>query len=164
VDEGKMVATKRFLMGGSRWAMEMWIGSHPSIAPCDLSGSPTITAWMAEDRNTSAFSFSMFPRHGHDMRSMFDRSLPRYRPELLDSESTRMRDYNLLGGMILRWRLMYGQLPSISSWMWSYYPDGDIWLNGVEKHGDEKVYEALTAKFWPVNQETDANAPAGKQP
>ncbi len=134
-------------MGAGRWAMEMWVGSHPSIIPCHLSVEPDIKEWQYDDRNSSAFSFTMFPREGHDMRTMFRHSEPRYSESNLDSIKIRMLDFNLLGGMTMRWRLNYGEQPSPSSWMWSYYPDGEVWLRGLEEYGDKEVFDKLTSTY-----------------
>jgi hypothetical protein len=163
-DQGKMIALKRFLMGASRWAMEMWIGSHPTVKPCYLSSEPSIKHWQIADRNlTQEFNFSMFPRPNHDIRTLFANSEPRYvnYNANLNDESHRMRDYNLLGGLIMRWRLNYGEQPSDSSWMWSYYPDGQIWKKGLEDHGAEKVFDVLSAKFWPTPAPTPAPTATG---
>ena len=142
-------------MGGGRWSMEMWLGSHPAIIPCDVSVEPTILHWRIEDRNASSeFFFSMFPRHGHDILQMFNHSKPDF-PADLDSVDIRMRDFNLLGGMIMRWRLMYNEQPSPSSWMWAYYPDGDIWQEGLKEHGEEKVFQELAGKYAPTSPSTN---------
>ena len=160
VDEGKMVATKQFLMGQDRWSMEMWIGSHPTLRPCDLSIESDIKEWLHTNRiNITApvgmddgaddiFDWARFPRATHDMRTLFDHSEPRFNPGLLDRPEIRFRDYNMLGGMIMRWRLMYEEMPVDDSWMWEYYPDGKVWQQGLKLHGTEKVYEALSKEYW----------------
>lgn len=152
-DEGKIISTLAWeaLMGGSRWSMEMWVGSHPLIRPCDLSAEPGIKYWQIADRNVASdFNFSMFPRPGHDMRTMIEHSEPRYGTAEFDDESVRMRDYKQLPGMIMRWRLMYGDRPPPLSWIWSYYPDGQVWKAGLEEYGDDQVVESLTKKYWPT--------------
>ncbi len=144
-------------MGGGRWSMEMWIGSHPSVRPCYLSAEPGIKHWQTRDRDiANEFNFSLFPRPEHDMRTMIKHSEPRHGTDEFDDESIRMRDYKHLPGMIMRWRLMYGDKPLPSSWMWSFYPDGKVWKNGLEEYGGEKVFEILTKQFWPAEGLTDA--------
>ena len=139
-------------MGQSRWAMEMWVGSHYTIQPCDVSQDPSIKTWQVKDLPwKDLFNFSVAPRH--PIRTMLENSeQPRYNSGLLDKETTRLRDYNLLGGMLLRWYLMYGGQPSKSSWIWEYYPDGDVWKHAIQKYrGDAiKAFLDVSRPYWPA--------------
>lgn len=139
----------------------MWVGSHPTLQPCDLSKEPDIKDWMWQDRinvsvaidaddgSDALFAFSTFPRgKERDMRTMFAHSEPQYRTELLDQANIRFRDYNMLGGMIVRWGLIYGSMPEGDSWFWPYYPDGLVWKEGLEKYGMGKVYDVVSEKYW----------------
>ena len=88
-DAEKMISSLPWpaLMGAGRWSMEMWIGSHPSIRPCDLLAEPGIKHWQTADRNVSGeFNFSMFPRPDHDIRTLIEHSEPRHGTEVLDNE------------------------------------------------------------------------------
>jgi len=173
-EAGKMVATKTFLMGQSRWAMEMWVGSHPNLQPCDLSMEPDVKDWMhtnrinvtapvgTDDGSEDVFAWAPFPRH--TMRTFFEHSEPRYNPGLLDRPEVRFRDYNLLGGMITRWRFTYGEMPPTDSWMWSFYPDGNEWLVGLKQYGMDKVYEVLSKPHWDPPSQPQQETSQQQQP
>lgn len=159
VETGKMIAFKKFLMGGDRWSMEMWVGSHPSVHPCDVSTKPDIGYWLVKDRNTQdEFHYSLIPRKDRTMRDYVTHSEPKYDVEtVLDNEKHRYKDYNLLGGMLTRFRLMYAKMPLDTSWMWSFYPDGQVWKEGLKQYGQDNVYEKVAAQYFdPISLPTPA--------
>lgn len=159
LESGKMVADLRFLMGGGRWAMEMWVGSHPSIHPCDLSTKPDIGYWLVKDRDTQMeFNYSLIPRIDRSMRDYVSHSEPKYDvTSVMDDEKHRYKDFNLLGGLLTRFRLMYAEMPSDTSWMWSLYPDGQAWKEGLKQYGQDNVYEKVAAQYFnPTNPPTQA--------
>jgi hypothetical protein len=91
--------------GDGRWSAENWIGSFPSVVPCDVATVSDIRHWQTVDRNQSEFNFSVAPRR--DLRSMMDKSAPRVPPYILNNPELRLRDYHLLGGLITRWQRLY---------------------------------------------------------
>ena len=38
---------------------------------------------------------------------------------------------------------LYHKTPSPSLWVWSFYPEGEIWKEGVKKYG-ERVVDVMT--------------------
>lgn len=115
--------------GINRYAMEHWHGSHPSLETiCDLSNHSTNEYWKitrATDRKPEDWCFDRFPR----------RPTPGLPLELFQNESKRIREYFLLPGHLLKWYQLYGELPQIDSWVWSWYPDGAFWKDQVQKYG-----------------------------
>lgn len=128
--------------GDERWAAENWIGSHPSVRPCDLANVSDISHWQKVDRNSSQFSFSLAPRQ--NMEYMMSKSLPRIPPRVLKRPYLRLRDFHLLGGMIHRWQRFYNLTTAdVAPWVWKYYPDAQAWQEALEKHGN-RAFEVVT--------------------
>jgi hypothetical protein len=120
-------------MGTQRYAMEHWHGSHPSSEIiCDVATNPDRRFWKslrAEDRKPDDWQFQRFPR----------RPLPGLPTVLEENDSIRKREYFLLPGLIFKWYLLYKEVPSPSSWVWSSYQDGAFWRDQVDKHGSKAV-------------------------
>ena len=165
VNQGRLlVSINRMLMGQSRYSMEAWVGSHPTVRPCDMSTDPDMRDWIHYDRlNATAplddpdgtdtvMKWALFPRHNFWTSVAY--SKPRFRPRRYKKVETRLRDYNVLGGMLLRWKDVYGEttMPPDDSWIWSFYPDGEVWKQGLKTHGMAKVYEAISKPYWPAAQ------------
>lgn len=120
-----------------RLKWETWIGSHPSLRPCDLSDRTSIRPWLLAENPSAAqeqprFMLSSAPRY-----PMLD---PRWQgtghfDEVLRHATLRWRDVHLLPGMLYRWLATYGELPGDGSWVWSHYPDGKAWKRGVALRG-----------------------------
>lgn len=122
--------------GVERYAMEHWHGSHPSVRVCDVSVSPMIEYWQgirAMDRKEGDWELAHFPRHSVAADWSFGGSSKL--TEMMNNESARLREYFLLPGQLLRWLELYGEVPPQSSWVWSWYPDGEFWYNQVKQHG-----------------------------
>jgi hypothetical protein len=127
-----------------RYALEHWIGSHPDLQPCDVSGSRAgdLTAWTQRIGNKSDFVWSMAPRRPlfpgpHYWFPLRDSKVH----EILQDENRRMREYFLLPGHLLKWIHLYNVTPPASSWVWSWYPDSRAWRERVDKFGNviEKI-------------------------
>ncbi len=57
-----------------------------------------------------------------------------------------MREYYLLAGNLWRWYQLYGMAPPSKSWVWSFYPDGDVWRKQSELHG-RRAIDILTTAY-----------------
>jgi hypothetical protein len=125
--------------------LEHWVGTHPSVIPCDLSKSNNILDWYHGKMNSSDFEFAMAPRHPAEV-NWWQRRNTRYRIEVLPNEAHRMRERFLLPGLLVKWFKLYNETPPDSSWLWDWYPDGDVWRQGVKEHGSN-VVRALTSKY-----------------
>lgn len=129
--------------GLDQYSTDHWIGSHPSLDPCDLSNSwHGVEYWREEDRPTSAFNWSMAPRQ---KGAPFDYRWSTER-RVLDSDSLRRREYFFLAGHILKWFALYKEASSPFSWTWWKLPDGLVWLKGVHDYGANAV-DKLTAEY-----------------
>jgi hypothetical protein len=111
---------------GIRYSAEEWIGSHPSVIPCDKASG----------------NWSLAPSRGFMHNWVGVRAMRRKR--MLKIKSLRMREYTLLGGRIQKWLMLYNETPPLSSWAWDWYPDGEEWRRGVELY-DKRVVDVLTS-------------------
>jgi len=128
----------RYPIGES--AAEQWIGSHPSIRPCDLSKTKNLNFWLEEERDTAnEFHFAMAPRQ-QDFPWDLNRKIKR---KLRGDKPARMKEYYYLAGKLFQWGVLYNSTPPSDSWVWPFYRDGEEWKQGVEEHG-KNVIEVLT--------------------
>jgi hypothetical protein len=129
--------------GRGRYASEHWIGSHPSFRPCDLT--PTVVlqhwfqGWKSQDFNWSTAPIA--PIQGKWPYQPW-KMVARVRKK----EALLRREYFLLPGRILRWYALYNGVPPPSSWVWSWFPDGQVWKEAVEKYGSKAV-DIMTKDF-----------------
>jgi hypothetical protein len=119
-----------------RYAMEAWIGGHPSIQPCDVSKTNALMYWLDHDHDTDKeFEFAMAPRQP-DAPFGLDRKKEK---EMRKDKDMRMKEYYFLAGKIFKWYTLYNDIPSRTSWIWKWFPDGEIWREGAELHGKNVV-------------------------
>jgi hypothetical protein len=52
---------------------------------------------------------------------------------------TRIREFFLLPGHLLKWLSIYGEAPSTDSWVWDHFPDGEFWKDAVDMFGRAAV-------------------------
>ena len=123
-----------------RFAAEHWIGAHPSLQPCDLSEQADISMWYLQRNRSSLhdFSFAMAPRKPLRAPLKFwplMRDMKRHKVKVLNDPVARIKEYFLLPGYIFKWVTLYQELPSRSSWVWDWFPDGALWRDCVATHG-----------------------------
>jgi hypothetical protein len=106
------------LLGLSRFFAEHWIGTHPSIRPCDLSSSPSLEFWKTGDRDASDHSFSIAPRHPIDAEWDFY-NYCNY-SQIMDNDEERLKEYFLLPGHLFRWIKEYNATAPDDSWIWTW--------------------------------------------
>jgi hypothetical protein len=126
------------LFGVERFALEHWVGSHPDLQPCDVSGSQAgdVSAWTANGRNESEFVWSMAPHRPLLPEPAYWWALRRSRINyVLTDRERRMREYFLLPGFLHKWIYLYNATPPASSWVWSWYPDHSVWRKRVDELG-----------------------------
>jgi hypothetical protein len=113
--------------GEGRFSSEHWIGSHPTLRPCDLSPTTNLTYWFIEHNvSTIEMTWDVAPRHYFWNSSWFkmeQAQLNKQRSRL----DQRLREYFLLPGHLYRWMTLYKELPPDDSWVWEWYPEGEIW-------------------------------------
>ena len=119
-----------------------WVGSHPSLIPCDLSPTNEIKLWFHDFINSSSFKFSLAPRAPIDA-DWFKRRNGYLRRHVLPFERVRLRERFLLSGLLTSWYFLYNETPPDSSWVWTWYPDGAQWRDSVEEYGERAVSRVL---------------------
>jgi hypothetical protein len=133
-------------VGKKRYIAEHWIGSHPSLRPCDVSTSPNLDDWTRDGSSSS--SSSVYPRPAlrlqraprtalDDPRWIFYRYL--YRNETLVQPDLRLRDYFLLRGILYKWMVFYQTVADADSWVWQWYPDGPEWWAALLAQDDDPL-------------------------
>jgi hypothetical protein len=143
-----------------RYAMEAWIGGHPSIQPCDVSKTNALMYWLDNDHDTDQeFEFAMAPRQPD---APFDLDTNMEKKVRRDTEM-RMKEYYFLAGKIFKWYTLYNEVPSRASWIWKWFPDGERWREGAELHG-KNVVEILNGPkgydFLEAPEDEDEEKPA----
>lgn len=130
-------------VGKKRYEAEHWIGSHPSLRPCDVSISPNLEVWTKQASAEPALKLQRAPRSTlADPRWIFFQYM--YRNETLQNPTLRLRDYFLLRGIIYRWMVFYNDVANQESWVWKWYPDGFQWQTEILAMDDPmRVVEAL---------------------
>jgi hypothetical protein len=133
--------------GLDRFAAEHWIGSHPQLVPCDLSDTASIHYWYTQDRNQTELNFAMAPRR--PLRAPLKlwpvmTDMKKVKLKVLNSPELRSKEYFLLPGYIFKWYALYHEFPPASSWVWSWFPDGELWQDRIALHGTKLVDWMLT--------------------
>jgi len=130
--------------GQQRFSNEHWVGSHPSVVPCDLNPLRYYTYWQqqnddleeAENKTTTSVEFHMLPRRPLQDRPCKPGTVDKVAASINKTDE-RLYDYFFMGGMLLRWLMLCQALPETTeaSWVFDAFPDGAFWKQAVEKHG-----------------------------
>ena len=149
-------------VGNNRYESEHRLGSHPDLSPCDVSPTADLAYWLNDheeekQRNLySEFEYSLAPRH--DISAGWHWRQYAKQLDINDHEnykSLRMMDFFLLRGELARWQAIYKRLPDTeTSWVWDWYPDGEMWREGVKEHGYGAINRRL-AKSLPYQRNND---------
>jgi hypothetical protein len=150
-------------LGLDRYANEWWIGSHPTIEPCDYSRTidndanydrtkqflqlVQDTPGMTMPDNNWTFAVDQhFPGQPYRLphQRLYNRQKMSKDPDYWKKE------YFLLPGIVHRWIGLYHQLPPASSWVWRHFPQGDRWRRAVEKYGLDVVSRIVEEEGPPV--------------
>jgi hypothetical protein len=129
--------------GLDRYAIEHWIGSHPALAPCDLSSKwQDFNFWMLRDRTLRDFNRS---------NVIHQRGLPfglgNVSEDTVQADiSLRRREAAYLAGHLLKWYTLYRAAPEPLAWAWWNLPDGLLWLKGNHDYGMDAISK-MTSKY-----------------
>jgi hypothetical protein len=134
--------------GRGRYASEHWILSHPSLRPCDLTHTVELKHWF-KGWKSKDFNWSMAPIE--PLEGKWPYQPWKMTKRVKKNEALLRREYFLLPGRILRWFALYNEVPPPSSWVWSWFPDGQFWRQAVETYGDEAV-DIMTNPFATTNR------------
>ena len=115
-------------MGTGRYAAEHWIGSHPSLRPCDMSPRSNLRDLFSNYYTNISLQWSMAPRFPYSS----DRFLsPRRLSHLLAPHRLERRkvEYFMLAGRLHQYQVLYHgiSIPPATSWIWKWYPDGETY-------------------------------------
>ena len=117
-----------YVLGVHQYSTRHWIGSQPDLVPCDvapLQSQIELTRSQAPRRNIALHEDIEDANHKDS--------------EVKSSESRRVREYLYLAGNIMKWHHHYSRVPGDSSWVWSYFPDGDMWKSAVAIVGENAI-------------------------
>lgn len=145
---GAIYPETKVTRGEKRWAMEHWIGSHPSIVPCHLSSHPSILQWM---KSKTGLPFQFMNAAKLPISSRWLKNDVNRMRGIINDPASRKREAGLLGGLLWKWNSFYDELPPSDSWIWDYFPDGNEWRQLLQKYPN--VTEALQVAW----QETPAS-------
>ena len=130
------------MMGRKRFAAEHWIGSHPALLyPCDVSSKVTanMSEWLHPSEfphlSSSNFRLGMSPTFPMDYEHWDYFRYGKRGKTVLETPALRLRDYFLLPGQLLKWVTLYGQAPPPESWIWTWFPDGQVWEEKISLYG-----------------------------
>ena len=126
-------------LGLGAYSMEHWVGSHPSLLPCDLSDrSMGLPYWTSSIVNASDFQLTSGAHH--NLGPSYECSLQQ-ESIVRANKKLRKMEFYLLAGRIFKWYSLYGTVPPQSSFVWRYFPDGAAWTKGVTEHGSNVLHK-----------------------
>lgn len=134
--------------GLQRYANEHWIGAHPTLRPCELSGGRTKmhkTGWFTgHPQPQRDFNLTSSPSKPLNSAHYDWVNLREIRRNILNTETLGRRSFFLLPGRVFQWKHLYHQVPSPDSWTWKWFPDGEFWIQALRRHGLDDVVEIVT--------------------
>jgi hypothetical protein len=117
----------------SRFAAELFVGSHPALVPCSLDREQRV--WSVDPpnrfRDLVVYMLNAIP--------IGNKTYEQYMDEI-ESDGHALTDYYLLPGMLWRYHVLYNEMPPASSWIWRYYPDGENWKLAVAQMGYPEAF------------------------
>ena len=125
--------------GLGRYQWEHWIGSHPSINPCDIHNNEVNFEDMVKDKVPPGYYQQAMAPHRDDWCTFgSDRTKDFIRD---DNEGDQFREYYYLSGNIIKWSALYGLVPEQHSWVWDHFPAGNKWKDLVKQNGTNTILE-----------------------
>jgi hypothetical protein len=138
-------------LGLGEFAHDHWAGSGPLLRPCDLSTSiaGNDSFWVdGGDRSQNYFAWALAPRLAHPLAREDSAASRGARGSALPTPAAtpRVKELDLLAGHLLKWFTVYGRAPPRGSWVWSWFPDAELWQQAVASNGTQAV-DAVTEPF-----------------
>eukprot|EP00580_Thalassiosira_gravida_P010502 CAMPEP_0201632570 /NCGR_PEP_ID=MMETSP0493-20130528/6173_1 /ASSEMBLY_ACC=CAM_ASM_000838 /TAXON_ID=420259 /ORGANISM="Thalassiosira gravida, Strain GMp14c1" /LENGTH=907 /DNA_ID=CAMNT_0048104123 /DNA_START=148 /DNA_END=2871 /DNA_ORIENTATION=+ len=129
------------ILGSYQHSIDHWIGAHPDLKPCDIA--PTSTDKLDETilDQMKLYSRAPAPRRGSASPGYLV-SNSEWRERESKSRLKRtisLREYYYLAGNIFRWKRLYDKLPNANSWVWEWFPDGQLWELAARTSGENAV-------------------------
>ena len=122
------------IIGSGRFMAEYWIGNTPFLRPCDVAHQHnSLDYWRSTHpvNAVNSFRLSNAPTVAMADRTWDYHKYTLDRPIVKRDQSLRLRNFFLLPGNLFKWKIMYNQAPPRDSWVWSWYPDGSVFLNQI---------------------------------
>jgi hypothetical protein len=129
-------------LGLDRYSDEHWVGSHPSIVPCDMDPYGSVKDVFHGILQQDELEWAAGPRNRGICGGINDN----LQDAVKNNPDLRRREVLLLPGLIVKWYTLYGKLPDRSSWVWTFFPDGQYWFEGARKYGSD-VVDTYTARY-----------------
>jgi len=125
------------IVGLHQHSIEHWIGGHPDLKPCDVA--PMMNAHRFDGTildQMKRYSWSLAPRR--------DSAPPGYltgdtESNFRSNREVAFREYYYLAGNIFRWHNLYNKIPASNSWVWQWFPDGQLWETAAKSSGADAV-------------------------
>jgi hypothetical protein len=116
-------------LGYGGYGMDHWVGSHPALLPCDL------------DDHFKSLSYGA---HRPGAPSDYEAEKEKL---VKATDRSRFREFYYLAGYLLKWQMLYNEVPRKTSWVWNWFDDSEEWRAAVEKHGLEYAVDNVTKKY-----------------
>jgi hypothetical protein len=135
------------VFGIDRYATEFWVGSHPSIQPCDFGKAVTMDP-KKPDLTDTFLSWLRVMGSAYQTPlddNWFVPSAPHHKLRLPETwqvakyRDVRLREYFLLPGNLFKWYFLYDEAPPLDSWVYQWFPDGKTWQDAIREHGNDSV-------------------------
>mmetsp|Transcript_44937 Transcript_44937/g.94287 ORF Transcript_44937/g.94287 Transcript_44937/m.94287 type:complete len:944 (+) Transcript_44937:218-3049(+) len=143
----KLIRFDTRILGSHQHSVEHWIGAHPNLKPCDVApiGGETQSDETLSNQ-MKLYSMAIAPRRGSAPAAYLTdgQDVSELKRRLI--RSLALREYYYLGGNVFRWDRLYGKVPNDDSWVWSWFPDGQLWEAAARTSGEKAVNE-LTKQF-----------------
>ena len=124
------------LLGSYQHSIEHWIGSHPDLQPCDVA--PLKQTNEPYQEAVLSINAGEAPRRGPAHPASID---PEKEEKFRRNREAALREYYYLAGNTLRWLRLYEKVPEDSSWVWNYFPDGQLWRAALQTSGLDAAHE-----------------------
>ena len=127
--------------GLGRYRLEHWIGSHPSIQPCEVHNVKVDLGSMITGRVTpDDYDWGIGPR-----RENVTDEIHEARRRLDGDKDAQFLEYYYLPGNLIKWFTLYGSggVPADNSWQWKFFPGGDRWKKLVTVYNVRAVEEMV---------------------
>jgi hypothetical protein len=99
-----------YFVGRGRFALEHWIGSHPSIRPCDVYPGEYLCGYIDIPPSTHDWIPDMQPA-------------PRFPVSIFQKRSPRDGTWFCGQARLLEFQYLYGERPPEHSFLWSFYSE-----------------------------------------
>jgi hypothetical protein len=121
-----------YFVGRGRFALEHWIGSHPSVRPCDVYPGDYLCGYNDVPKSTNVWTPKLLPA-------------PRFPVSIFQKRSPRDGNWFCGQARLLEFQYLYGERPPADSFLWSFY--ANVFRNCTEpleyiKH--ESLYANLS--------------------